>query len=51
MHIHGKTKLGFFPLPLPEAKRLTRDTVCEHLNGEITIGIAHTASYSPHPRG
>jgi hypothetical protein len=22
MHIHGKTKLGFFPLPLSEAKRL-----------------------------
>ena len=22
MHVHGKTKLGFFPLPIPEAKRL-----------------------------
>ena len=22
MHVHGKTTLGFFPLPIPEAKRL-----------------------------
>ena len=22
MHVHGKTKLGFFPLPVSEAKRL-----------------------------
>ena len=22
MHVHGKTKLGFFPLPISEAKRL-----------------------------
>lgn len=29
MHVNGKTKLGFFPLPLPEAKRLRAYLSCE----------------------
>ena len=47
MHIHGKTKLGFFPLPIPEARRLRNYLLLPNefsaLDPCVGDGVAYTA--------
>ena len=39
MRPHGKTKLGFFPLPVPEATRILHDR--ERFSHELTLVFAN----------
>ena len=47
MHVHGKTKLGFFPLPISEAKHLKNyfsfTTECAALDPCVGDGVAFSA--------
>jgi hypothetical protein len=47
MHVHGKTKLGFFPLPISEAKRLKNylsfASECSALDPCVGDGVAFSA--------
>jgi len=47
MHIHGKTKLGFFPLPIAEANRLSKyllfSSECSALDPCVGDGVAFSA--------
>ena len=53
MHVHGKTKLGFFPLPIPEAKRLKNylsfGSECSALDPCVGDGAAFAALVESSP--
>ena len=53
MHVHGNTKLGFFPLPIPEAKRLKNylsfGSECSALDPCVGYGAAFAALIQSSP--